>query len=178
MRIKEVCKQTNLTDKAIRLYINSNLISPSYQENYNGRKNYDFSQKDVEKLKCIAILRRYDFSIQSIKEMMENPNSIDLILDEQTELTKQTFAQSSMILTNLKNAQEQTLSSVEDLCQILSQNLEPNQFEIMDKIKDIWYKIKKKIPLLIVIITACVIVAILLLIAITFLLTKIFMMLS
>lgn len=47
LRIKEVCKKTGLTDKAVRLYINNELIYPDFQEGYNGRKNYNFSEDDV-----------------------------------------------------------------------------------------------------------------------------------
>ena len=55
LRIKEVCKKTGLTDKAVRLYINNELIYPDFQEGYNGRKNYNFSEDDVSLLKKIAL---------------------------------------------------------------------------------------------------------------------------
>ncbi len=58
LRIKEVCKKTGLTDKAIRVYINSGLLNPNYTENYTGRKNFDFSDEDVEVLKRISLLSR------------------------------------------------------------------------------------------------------------------------
>jgi DNA-binding transcriptional MerR regulator len=53
MKIKEVIAQTDLTDRAIRLYIENGLVSPSFNENYKGRKNIDFSQEDVENLKIL-----------------------------------------------------------------------------------------------------------------------------
>ena len=61
MKMKEACKYTGLTDKAIRLYIERQLIFPSYTENYMGRKSFNFSETDVEELKMIATLRKYDF---------------------------------------------------------------------------------------------------------------------
>ena len=44
MKIKEVIEKTDLTDRAIRLYIENGLVSPLCSENYAGRKNIDFSE--------------------------------------------------------------------------------------------------------------------------------------
>lgn len=178
MRIKEVCKETGLTDKAVRFYINNELIYPSYQENYNGRRNYDFSVEDVNILKKIALLRKYDFSINAIKEMLENESCISEVLENHLYNTKQTATQSSMVLTNLNNAQERSVNSIDELCEVLNQNLEPSEFDISKTIKDIWRKIKNKIPLLISVIVLGVIVAIILFVIITILLTKLFLLLS
>ena len=178
MRIKEVCKETGLTDKAVRLYINNQLINPSYTENYAGRKNYSFSEEDVEVLKRIAILRRYNFSVNDIKAMLENNKCISLVLDKHLINTKQNFEESSMVLTNLNNAQNSSVQTVEELCNILSENLEPNNFDILQAINSIWEKIKKKIPKLIFICIAGIIISIILLIVITVLLSKLFKMLG
>ena len=63
MKIKEVIKKTELTDKAIRLYIDNGLVAPSIDESYSGRKSIDFSDDDVERLSNIALLRKAGFSI-------------------------------------------------------------------------------------------------------------------
>lgn len=175
MRIKDVCKETGLTDKAIRIYINNELISPSYQESYNGRRNYTFSNEDVEQLKKIALLRKYDFSISSIREMLENNNSIAEILDNHLKSTKQTIAQSSMVLTNLHNAKDNNVDNLEELCEILNQNVKPNEPDFIDKMKDLWYKIKRRIPLLILVALIIGVIATILLILIIFALTKLFL---
>ncbi|MBR2418036.1 MAG: MerR family transcriptional regulator, partial [Clostridia bacterium] len=47
MKIKEVIAKTDLTDRAIRLYIENGLVSPSITENYSGRKNIEFSDDDL-----------------------------------------------------------------------------------------------------------------------------------
>ena len=54
MRIKKVSELTGLSDKTIRFYINQELITPSFKENYIGRRSYDFSDEDVELLKNIS----------------------------------------------------------------------------------------------------------------------------
>ncbi|MBR3686488.1 MAG: MerR family transcriptional regulator [Clostridia bacterium] len=69
MKIKEICRQTGLTDRTVRYYIEENLIAPFYTENYLGRKSFDFSQEDLEKLKNIATLRAFGFSVEEIKEL-------------------------------------------------------------------------------------------------------------
>lgn len=178
LRIKEVCKKTGLTDKAVRLYINNELIHPNYQEGYNGRRNYDFSEYDVSLLKKIALLRRYNFPIQTIKEMLDDNDCISEVLENHLFNTKQTLAESSMVLTNLNNAQNSSVSNLDELCDVLSQNLEPNEFDFMNTVKDVWNKIKKKIPLLISVIVLGVLISIVLLIIITILLTKLFLSFS
>ncbi len=178
MRIKEVCKETGLTDKAIRFYINNHLISPNYTENYSGRKNYDFNESDVDALKKIAILRRYNFSVHDIKEMFDHNQSISVVLEKHLNKTKQSVEESSMILTNLNNAYNSSISCVDELCDILSENLEPNNFDIMNYIHSIWDKLKRKIPLLIVICCVGFLVAIILLIVITVMLSKLFLLLG
>ena len=178
MRIKEVCKETGLTDKAVRLYINNQLLNPNYTENYAGRKNYSFNEDDVNILKRIAILRRYNFSVSDIKEMLENNKNISSVLDKHLNNTKQNFEESSMVLTNLNNAQNSSVQTVEELCDILSENLEPNNFDILNTINMIWDKIKKKLPMLFLAFFIGIIIAIILLVVITVLLSKLFIMLE
>mgnify|MGYP003298368005 CR=1 FL=1 len=69
MKIKEICQKTELTDRTVRYYIEEGLISPFYTENYLGRKSFDFSEEDLAKLKDIATLRAFGFSIEEIKEL-------------------------------------------------------------------------------------------------------------
>ena len=67
MKMKDVLEQTDLTDRAVRLYMENGLVSPSCSENYAGRKNIEFSENDVEALKNVATLRKAGFSINEIK---------------------------------------------------------------------------------------------------------------
>ena len=82
MRIKEVCKITGLTDKAVRTYINNQLINPSYTENYAGRKNYSFDDNDVDILNKIVLLRKYDFSLSDIKLLLNSDDNIIQVLEK------------------------------------------------------------------------------------------------
>lgn len=99
MKIKAVCEATGLTDRTIRYYIEEELISPAFTENYLGRKLFDFSESTVSTLNDIAVLRKFGFSIQEIKEMLSCSDEIPRIvnelrerkqahIDEETELLK------------------------------------------------------------------------------------------
>lgn len=178
MRIKEVCKKTGLTDKAVRTYINSQLINPAYTENYSGRKNYNFDNNDIDALYKIALLRRYDFSLSDIKSLLDSNDNVAFILENHLKNIKHNAEETSIVLANLNNAYDKSISNLDELCMVLSENIEPTNFDLMQQINTIWLKIKSKLPLLI---TVCIIgffVAILLLIVITILLSKLFLLLA
>lgn len=89
MKIKSVCELTGLSDRTIRYYVEEKLISPSYTENYLGRKSFDFSKADVDTLNDIAILRRFDFTVGEIRDIItdaENSKSIIPSVKNRTEL--------------------------------------------------------------------------------------------
>ncbi len=82
MKIKDVIQKTDLTDRAIRLYIENGLVAPHFTESYNGRKNIDFTEEDLNTLKNIATLRKADFSIAEIKSLTENPVNCKTVLED------------------------------------------------------------------------------------------------
>ena len=62
MLINEVCKECNLTKKAVEYYTEQGLIQPRIKE--NGYRQ--FSETDALKLKRIAVLRGLGFSVPEI----------------------------------------------------------------------------------------------------------------
>ncbi|MBR7184596.1 MAG: MerR family transcriptional regulator [Clostridia bacterium] len=76
MRMKEVCTRTGLTDRAVRLYIDSGLIAPERVSSYTGWSAIHFSEADVTVLETVATLRQAGFAIADIKDMMEKPEAI------------------------------------------------------------------------------------------------------
>ena len=70
MKIKTVSEITGLTSRAIRVYIDEQLIAPKFTENYLGRRAFDFSEQDVAALQSIATLRKYGFSIDEIRNIL------------------------------------------------------------------------------------------------------------
>ena len=68
MLINEVCKECNLTKKAVEYYTEQGLIQPRITE--NGYRQ--FSETDTLKLKRIAVLRGLGFSVPEIRTILEN----------------------------------------------------------------------------------------------------------
>lgn len=82
MRINEVMKETGLSKRTIYYYIDENLITPKIDAN-NGYNI--FSTDDVEKLRNIRQLRKLDFTISDIQDMLQHPNAMHIYLQKQVE---------------------------------------------------------------------------------------------
>ena len=80
MKIKNVCECTGLTDRTIRYYIEENLISPEYTQSYNGRRTFEFSSEDVELLKQISVLRTFNFTIEEICAIKNDPHQTPKVI--------------------------------------------------------------------------------------------------
>ena len=73
MQIKDVCRRTGLTERAVRFYIEKELLSPEKTWR-NGREYLNFSEKDLCALNQIARLRRRFFTLEEIKTMQTRPD--------------------------------------------------------------------------------------------------------
>ncbi len=72
MQIKAVSKETGLTIKTIRFYVERGLVTPK-EEWKNGKTYREYRPEDVERLNMIAVLRKCLFSIDQIKTMIDYP---------------------------------------------------------------------------------------------------------
>lgn len=79
MQIKDVCRRTGLTERAVRFYIEKELLSPEKTWR-NGREYLNFSEKDLCALNQIARLRRRFFTLEEIKTMQTRPDQIGEVL--------------------------------------------------------------------------------------------------
>ena len=120
MKIKTVCELTELTDRTIRYYIEEQLISPSYTENYLGRKSFDFSKSDIQQLQDIAILRKFGFSIAEIKEMLSAPSQIIPIAKELQQRKQNTINEENSLLQALLRLDENQSYTITELAAQLS----------------------------------------------------------
>lgn len=179
MKIKEVCKSTGLTDKAVRFYISCELICPNYTENYAGRKNYNFSNNDIDTLSKIAILRKYDFSVNDIKKILQDNSKATDILEEHISEIRETAKQNSSVLNGLLNASICGTDSLDDFCAALEENISLNKNssnidnDFSSKIKVYANKFKNKLPKIILFIIAGIISAVFLVTVIVTILVKI-----
>lgn len=115
MKMKNVCDLTGLTARAVRLYMDENLIQPQFTENYLGRRSFEFSEIDVKKLRDIAVLRKFGFSIDEIRKIdqsKENSTAIiaDICVRKKSVLEDE--AQTLSILSKLNTGQEYSMEEI------------------------------------------------------------------
>lgn len=75
MKMKEVCAETGLTERAVRLYCAEGLLLPVQTES-RGRTYLDFDEAHIAILRRIAILRDAGFSIEEIRTIFDSPGQI------------------------------------------------------------------------------------------------------
>lgn len=68
MNIKEAEEATGITRQNIRFYEKKGLIQPERNRENDYRK---YSEQDIKRLKTIKMLRKLDFPVESIKEILE-----------------------------------------------------------------------------------------------------------
>lgn len=81
MTRKEVCTNTGLSIKTLRLYEEKGLIAPERQYR-NGREYRVYTPELVAQLQQIATLRRALFTMDEIKSMQQNPDTIPGIFED------------------------------------------------------------------------------------------------
>ena len=86
MRIKEVEQRTGLTAKAIRLYESKGLLKPARETENDYR---DYTEEDVARLKTIAILRKLDVPVKTIKEWTDGERDLREILQKAADQSRE-----------------------------------------------------------------------------------------
>lgn len=115
MKIKAVCDATGLTDRTIRYYIEEQLISPAYTENYLGRKSFDFSQNDIEELKSISVLRKFDFTIEEIRDIAHDAENSIAVIQNVKARTEQVISKGQIRLCSLSQVEDGRAYSIAEL---------------------------------------------------------------
>ena len=121
VKIKEVCERTGLTDRAVRLYIENGLVTPKCRENGFGRRSFDFSEEDVASLKDVAAMRSAGFSISAVREMKEDPGSIDRHIEETIKQQSAEIERSQRSLEILERIKDNPINSCAQLGKLLIQ---------------------------------------------------------
>ena len=121
MKIKTVSEITGLTARAIRVYIDEQLIAPRFTENYLGRRAFDFSEEDVSALQNIATLRKYGFSIDEIRNILLDAQNSIAIIESVKERTKTQMEECSERLSVLSRVEDNKAYSIAELSAVLSQ---------------------------------------------------------
>ena len=130
MQIKEAAAKCGLTEKAIRLYEEKGLITPTYTE-INGRKFRDYDDETVAQLQMIAGLRQSFFSLDQIAAMQNTPEDIPAIFSEYRDELRGKFHALEGLLERADAITPAALTSADALAQALGGTLaapaEPEQ---------------------------------------------------
>lgn len=119
-KMKEVCQQTGLTEKTVRLYVQKELVSPHTEERLHGT-SYDFSDDDIQRLKSIAVLRRTGFSISEISQLRQQPDTLPGMIEEKKQLLEAEIYEKQALQEALNRLSVTEQGSVE----AFAQSLEP-----------------------------------------------------
>ncbi len=122
MQIKEAAAKCGLTEKAIRLYEEKGLITPTYTE-INGRKFRDYDDETVAQLQMIAGLRQSFFSLDQIAAMQNTPEDIPAIFTEYRDELRGRFRELEGLLERADAVVPESLTSADALAQVLSGTL-------------------------------------------------------
>lgn len=77
--IGEIAKLFNISTQALRLYDRIDLLKPSYINEENGYRYYSIGQ--FVNLECIKRCKAMGFSLEEIKELIDNDSSIEAMLE-------------------------------------------------------------------------------------------------
>lgn len=118
MKMKEICEKTGLTERAVRLYCERGLISPeTYTQ--NDREYLVFGERDERALRCIAILRSADFSLEEIQTMQNEPFLIEKTVREHTAKLMKESAEKLELCGRLQALDPTKLRDIVDLAEEL-----------------------------------------------------------
>lgn len=101
MKMKTVCERTNLTERAVRLYIEKGLLSPECEQ-VRGRTYYEFDEEDIEILHAIAVLRGTGFSLDAIYDMIHDAQKIAPLFQNLVKTTIEKAEEYQEITTKLQ----------------------------------------------------------------------------
>lgn len=74
MKAKEIAAQTGLKERTIRFYEEHDLIHPATEQR-NGRNYREYTQADADRLRLIATLRRSQFTLEEIRQLLCQPDT-------------------------------------------------------------------------------------------------------
>ncbi len=132
MKIKSVCEQSGLSDRSVRYYIEEQLLAPAYTENYLGRRSFDFTEADVCRLKEIAVLRKFGFTIAEIREMYEKPEEIGRVVAELKSRKESSLQREQDLMRALTQSEAASPESVAALVAVLSQPVRTSPLPVAD----------------------------------------------
>ena len=118
IKMKEICARTRLTERAVRLYCERGLIAPeTYTQ--NDREYLVFGERDEQALRCIAVLREADFSLEEIRTMQNEPFLIEKTVREHTARLMQESSEKLALCQKLQAIEVDRMRDIVDLAEEL-----------------------------------------------------------
>lgn len=114
MKLKEVCKQTGLTQKTVRFYEEKQLISPTSVIK-NGRSYREYSDEDVKVLREIAVLRKALFSLEEIYLMQQDSDEISQIVTAHKQRVAHLTKELAVLSESLNRLEDSDLTDISAL---------------------------------------------------------------
>ncbi len=150
MKIKTVCELTGLSDRAIRHYIDEELISPDCDENYLGRRSFEFSDSDVDLLSHISTLRKFGFSVSEIRDMIRDNDIIPITVTALQKRKLSELTKEETLYEKLSQVKLSEINNISELASFLSSPVEnipaPEDSSHDHVIKSILHSLKKILP--------------------------------
>ena len=166
MKIKDVTKQTGLTDRAVRFYIESGLVFPEHKENYAGRRSFEFSDTDVQRLSDIALLRSAGFSVEQIKKLFACEN-LNEVVGERLEALEKEQAQSGkthLLLSPVKDRRDLDVHMILDALkrdpvpqEVPKSDSEPPYKKLLRKTRNAWIAVAVALSLVVMFLAAVIV---------------------
>lgn len=112
MKILEAAKRAGLTVKTVRYYANIGMVTP-HQAPATGYR--DYSEEDVAKLQFVGKARRFDFSVEECRELLELYEDRNRPSREVKALTLKKVAEIDARLNELQSLKDE-LSALASAC--------------------------------------------------------------
>lgn len=101
-KIGEFSKITELSVKTLRYYDEENILKPSYRNQENGYRYY--SEEDYDKALLIVLLRKLNFSIMELKDVLtiyQSKNDLPYILKEKKAIVQEQIDKDKALLKEI-----------------------------------------------------------------------------
>lgn len=118
MKIGEAARETGLSEKAIRVYVENGLVKPTVTPGLH-RNSYDFTRENIRELERISVFRKAGFSLFEISVILEQPERLPELLESKRQSMEADLDVQSSVKSALDRMQP---SEVGDLDQV-TQNL-------------------------------------------------------
>lgn len=118
MKIGEVARETGLSEKAIRLYVEQGLVKPEVSQSLH-RNSYDFTRQNVRELEQIAVFRKAGFSLFEIAIIHEQPERLPELLESKRQSLEADIDVQGAVREAIGRIQAAEIGSVEEVAKTL-----------------------------------------------------------